>query len=342
MLKLADDSPEVPTLLADEPGCTVLLADDDELVREKMGALLQSAGYAVRSAASGAEALRLFNETPARIIVTDWEMPEMDGIALCRNLRERGGRREVYILLLTVRTSHRDQLRGFDAGADDYVIKSVAPEELLARLNVGRRATEPERGPGARGGNQTRQTLIDPLTGTGNHLFLHEYLWKEYERSRRHVHALAVLCCDLDHLSRIDQSFGYDAGDSVLESFCGRAALVLRSSDWIARVGGEDFVIVLPETDLKGARTVSEKIRRSVAQKPARTPAGPVAVTVSIGYCAMENPTQLRRFGPEDLLRTAGEQLVAAKRAGRNQCAGSTVSGPQLESEPTTGRTSKH
>lgn len=335
MTSRTQESPDVLNLLSDQPGCSVLLADDDEMVRLQIGALLESAGYSVRMAASGAEALRMYNESPARIIVTDWEMPEMDGIALCRNLRKRGGSSEVYIVLYTIRNAHSDQLLGFKSGADDYVMKGASSEELLARMNVGRRATEGSNRPGDVGGNEIRPLLLDPLTGTANHVYLRDHLWREYERSRRHLHSLAVLCCDIDDIGSIDHSLGYDAGDAVLESFCDRAALVLRSSDWIARVGGEDFVVVLPETDLKGARVVAEKIRRTLAGKPAATPAGPVTATVSIGFTAAENPTQLRRFGPEDLLRAAAEQLSHAKRDGRNRCAGTAVGDPRTS----TGKT---
>ena len=133
-------------ILLSEPTqrCRVLLVDDDELVRAQFVALLQIAGYDVYTAGSGDEALRVLDQTPCQIVLTDWQMPDMDGLALCRNIRLRDSTGYVYVLMLTIRSSRRDILAGLSAGADDYVIKGAATEEILARLQVGRRITHLE------------------------------------------------------------------------------------------------------------------------------------------------------------------------------------------------------
>ena len=313
------------TLNQEDTACTVLVADDDELVREQLGALLTSAGYSVQLAASGEEALKSFDTEPCRIVISDWMMPDMDGVALCRNIRARQENDYVYMLMLTARHGKRNVVTGLVAGADDYIVKGASSEELLARLNVGRRITSLERSLRAANRENRKIAFTDSLTGVGNRRYLTKHLPREFERSRRYGHCLAVLMCDLDHFKLINDGFGHDAGDEILQAFVDRATLEMRAPDWMARSGGEEFVVVLPETDLAGAAVVAEKIRHATCSKPISTVAGPLSATVSVGYSAVVNPTDMRRWTPEDLLRTADQQLYAAKHAGRDRCCGSLV-----------------
>src|SRR5881392_495848 len=139
MKLLEEETTVIQPLLADASPCTVLVVDDDELAREQLVALISEAGFDVRVAATGSEALALFEHEPCRIVLSDWEMPDMDGVALCRNIRSLPG--YTYVLMHTVRRTKRDVVAGLTAGADDYVVKGAPPEELLARLAVGRRIT---------------------------------------------------------------------------------------------------------------------------------------------------------------------------------------------------------
>ena len=154
------------TLLSDPTQrCRVLLVDDDEVVRMQFAALLQIAGYQVFTAASGEEALQLLDKTHCQIVLTDWQMPNMDGLALCRNLRLRDNTGYIYVLMLTVRGTRRDVLAGLSAGADDYVVKGAASEEILARLQVGRRITHLEYSLRQSNLENRRMSVTDPLTG---------------------------------------------------------------------------------------------------------------------------------------------------------------------------------
>ncbi len=121
--------------------CRVLIVDDDELIVSKVATLLARSGYEVCVALSGEHAMQVLDATTCQIVITDWHMPDMDGLDLCRNIRSRADKAYIYVLMLTVRNGRGDILAGLSAGADDYVVKGATAEEILARLEVGRRIT---------------------------------------------------------------------------------------------------------------------------------------------------------------------------------------------------------
>jgi len=333
MKLLEEETTVIQPLLTDASPCSVLVVDDDELAREELVALISDAGYDVRVAKSGAEALASFDQEPSRIVLSDWEMPDMDGVALCRNLRGRRLPSYTYVLMHTVRRTKRDVVAGLSAGADDYVVKGAPPEELLARLAVGRRITGLEHSLRASSLENRRLAFTDSLTGAYNRRFLMKHLPREYERSRRHQHALAVLVCDLDHFKLVNDGYGHAAGDAVLQDVTRRVTDALRSSDWVVLAGGEEFVVVLPETDLEGAGIVAEKLRAEIAAHPVTLESLSVPITISVGYSAVATDEELERFSFDELLRTADSRLYEAKVDGRNRCKGSGVtrSGSQPE-----------
>jgi diguanylate cyclase (GGDEF)-like protein len=325
MKLLEEETTVIQPLLSDMSPCTVLVVDDDELVRKELVALIGDAGYDVRVAKSGAEALAVFDKEPCRIVLSDWEMPDMDGVALCRNIRSRRLSSYTYVLMLTVRRTKRDVVAGLTAGADDYVVKGAPPEELLARLAVGRRITGLEHSLRASSLENRRLAFTDSLTNAYNRRFLMKHLPREYERSRRHQHPLAVLVCDLDHFKLVNDGYGHAAGDAVLQEVARRMTETLRSSDWVVRAGGEEFVLVLPETDLDGAAVVAEKLRDVVAAHPVTSGALSVPITITVGYSAVATDEELERHSFDELLRTADSRLYEAKLDGRNRCKGSGV-----------------
>jgi two-component system cell cycle response regulator len=325
MKLLEEDTTVIQPIPADFTPCTVLVVDDDELIREQLVALISDAGYDVRIAKSGAEALAIFDAEPCRIVLSDWEMPDMDGVALCRNIRGRKLANYTYVLMLTVRRTKRDVVAGLTAGADDYVVKGAPPEELLARLAVGRRITGLEHTLRATNLENRRLAFTDSLTGAYNRRFLMKHLPREYERSRRHQRSLGVLVCDLDHFKLVNDGYGHAAGDAVLLEVTRRMTAALRSSDWVVRAGGEEFVIVLPETDLEGTSVVAEKVRAEIAAHPVTSGKLSVPVTLSVGYSAVESEEELERYGFDELLATADSRLYSAKLGGRNCCHGSVV-----------------
>ena len=300
--------------------CHVLLVDDDDLVRARLTALLTLAGYEVYPARSGTEALAILATTPCQMVLTDWQMPDMDGLDLCRALRLRDKEGYIYVLLLTVRGTSADVVRGLAAGADDYVIKGACAEEILARLAVGKRITQLEHLLRSSNSENHRLSVTDPLTGARNRRYLMKYLPRELERARRREQPLAILGCDIDGFKRVNDDFGHDAGDDVLRAFVERTMGCLRlTRDWVARSGGEEFVVVLPETTLSGASIVADKLLANFSGRPIPTHAGPVSVTVSIGATAIETPRERENISVHDLLRAADRFLYASKALGKDR-----------------------
>jgi len=318
------------------PDCHVLLVDDDVLVRAKLTALLTRAGYTVHLAGSGREALQALTTSPCQIVLTDWQMPDMDGLSLCRALRQRDSEGYVYVLLLTVRDSSEDIVRGLAAGADDYIVKGARAEELIARLEVGKRITRLEQSLRMSNRENHRLSVTDPLTGARNRRFLMKHLPREHEIARRRGQSLAILGCDIDGFKLINDTFGHEAGDDVLRIFVQRASSCLRlSRDWIARSGGEEFVVVLPDTGLPGASTVANKLRTSFSGSHIVTGAGLVKATISIGVAVVENVHGRETLSVGDLLRAADRCLYASKTLGRDRvtaaptgCVDADMSGP--------------
>src|SRR5581483_364816 len=156
---------------APEP-CRVLLVDDDELLRTRLAILLEHAGYLVSVAGSGEEALRRLESDPCSIVISDWEMPEMDGIALTRHLRSQRLDSYIYVFLLTARRGKRDTVAGLQAGADDYISKDAPPEEILARLETARRIITLEQALRAANRENRRLATTDALTGVRNRRYM--------------------------------------------------------------------------------------------------------------------------------------------------------------------------
>jgi two-component system cell cycle response regulator len=252
-------------------------------------------------------------------LVTDWEMPQMDGITLCKAVRNMQLDGYVYALLLTARDAKEHIIAGLEAGADDYLVKPVHEAELIARLNAGRRILALEHS--LRVANQRNRILsiTDALTGTYNRRYLMEQLPREFERCRRYGYPLSVLMCDLDHFKQVNDERGHAAGDDVLQQFACRAQKFIRvNSDWIARYGGEEFLMVLPETGYDEGLIVAEKIRNLIAATPFSTRAGDVSVTASFGVASTGQHGPDLTLKVETLIRAADESLYKAKLAGRN------------------------
>ncbi len=300
--------------------CRILVVEDDELIRAKLISILRLAGYEVRGAESGAQALRLLDRRPSHIVITDWQMPEMDGLALCRALRSRDGEHYTYVLMLSVRSDSTDVLTGLGAGADDYLIKGASTEEFLARVEVGRRITRLEDSLRVSATENRRLAITDPLTGARNRRYLMKYLPRELERARRYCRPLAVLSCDIDGFKSVNDQHGHEAGDNVLQAFVTRSINCLREAvDWVARSGGEEFVVVLPETSLLGARCAAEKLRTALSGQPIPTCAGNLVATVSVGVTALETEQELASISVVELLRAADLCLYASKNLGRDR-----------------------
>jgi len=308
------------TGITGDTSIAILLAEDDPVTRMLMTRFLKKAGYEVDAVADGTEALERMSRRYYPILVTDWEMPEMDGVELCKAMRSLQLDGYVYALLLTARNAKEHIIAGLEAGADDYLIKPVHEPELIARLNTGRRILALEHSLRAANERNRILSITDSLTGAFNRRYLMDQLPREVERCRRYANPLSVIMCDIDHFKQVNDVRGHASGDEVLQQFAARIQKSIRThSDWLARLGGEEFLIVLPETNYEGAVGAAEKIRRIVVETPFLTRAGNLQVTSSFGVASTEAQGPDLSFKIETLMKTADECLYRSKQAGRNR-----------------------
>lgn len=307
--------------MTEVPQFRLLLVEDEATQRMLVERQLRRAGYLVETANDGAEALAKILGGRFQLLLTDWDMPGIDGRTLCRRVREANLPTYLYVLLLTSHGSTDDVVAGLEAGADDYLRKPANEAELLARLNSGRRIVQLEQS--LREANAKIQQLseTDSLVGTFNRGYLNAQLVREVDRARRYNRPLSAVMADLDRFKRINDERGHQTGDEVLQHFARIARSTIRPSDWIARYGGEEFVIVLPETDLAGAAVAAEKLRALCADAPFPTSNGEIAVTASFGVTELriESAEQSDDSAAQALLRRADAALYTSKNDGRNR-----------------------
>jgi two-component system cell cycle response regulator len=306
--------------LAPQWRCHVLVVDDDEIVRAQLMAMLEAARYDVRTAGCGEEALQILDTSQCQIVLTDWQMPGMDGLDLCRKVRLQHVEGYVYVMVLTVRQGKQDMLLSMAAGADDYIVKGSSSEEILARMEVARRITHLEYSLRLSNRVNRRLSVTDPLTTAHNRRYLMKYLPRELARAQRYNRPLSILSCDIDGFKQVNDRLGHAAGDQVLQEFVRRAAGCIReNSDWLVRSGGDEFIVVMPETDTKGANCVARKLRRVLLEPSLTVHGQALNVTVSIGVTSLETSTELTNTTAVELLRSADRGLYRSKQSGKDQ-----------------------
>jgi two-component system, cell cycle response regulator len=302
---------------AGDSALRLLIVEDERTQCLLLERQLQGAGYRVETAQDGNEALARVLGESFQILITDWDMPGIDGATLCRRIREAHLPGYLYILLLTGHDSPSDVVAGLQAGADDYVKKPARAPELLARLKTGSRIVQLERSLRASNEQVRLLSITDALAGTYNRRYLNDQLVREIERSRRYSRPLSVVMADIDHFKRIKDEYGHPAGDEVLRGFADLLRASIRQSDWIARYGGEEFIVVVPDTDLMGAMATAEKIRLLCVSAPMPTARGRLRVTASFGVAVMD-PKADTMTDTAALLGRADAALYRSKNAGRN------------------------
>ncbi|MDY6970837.1 MAG: diguanylate cyclase [Thermodesulfobacteriota bacterium] len=301
----------------------VLIAEDDLPSRRLLEKTLISAGYDVVSAENGREAREMIEGSFFSIVITDWMMPEVNGLELCRAVRERDAQGYTFIVILTANNSKDELVAGLEAGADDYITKPFYREELLARLNIIRRYLEQERC--LRQANERIRTLSvsDTLTGAYNRYYLNERLPQEIDRARRYGQPLSIIMCDIDHLKKINDLYGHHLGDLVLKEFVDCLRVSIREgTDWLVRYGGDEFLAVMPVTDLEGAYAAAERFRLTATERAFGVEDGRVWITGSFGATCFSPLGRSEHVTSESMIIEADKYLYQAKRAGRNRVKG--------------------
>jgi diguanylate cyclase (GGDEF)-like protein len=294
----------------------VLIAEDDAMSRKILQSWLENWGYRVTVAENGAIAWDILQrEHPPELLILDWVMPEIDGMELCRRIRDRQHSPYQYILLVTARDEKEDVVRGLDAGADDYLTKPLDRNELLARLRAGERILTLQRDLIQAREDLRFQATHDALTGIWNRGTILELLHRELERAVRTHSTTGFLMLDLDHFKQVNDNYGHLTGDIVLKDVAQRIRQAVRSYDLVGRYGGEEFLIVLPGCDEDHILECAERVRSAIAIVPVIVHNSEIPVTASIGATvAIRGAT-----AETDILAAADVALYQAKNNGRNQ-----------------------
>ncbi len=304
----------------------ILLVEDNAVSRLLLTKILVNAGYEVVPVEDGRKALELFKEKFFPIVVTDWTMPGMDGLELCKAIRKDTRRGYVFIVMLTARDSKDDIVTGLEAGADDYLAKPVNSAELVARIKAGIRVLELERSLKKANEEIRLLSITDPLTGAFNRCYLTERLSQEIARSIRYRHPLSMALCDIDYFKKVNDTYGHQAGDEVLKSFVRSVKKSLRRDvDWVVRYGGEEFLIILPETDINGAWLTAERLRSTVSKQVAKVNGNEIRITASFGVTGFDSGTPEEKISIETLIFKVDKHLYNSKQNGRNMVEGSCL-----------------
>ena len=295
----------------------ILIAEDDAISRRLLQKTLENAGYEVLAVENGRLAQEeLCRPDGPRLALLDWEMPEVDGPAVCRAVRGRAEKSYVYMIFLTSKESSEDKVEGLRSGADDYLTKPFHPEELKARLRTGLRILRLEdRLVEAREDMRFKATH-DSLTGLWNRGVIMDLLERELARAGRERHCTAILLCDVDHFKRVNDTYGHPVGDEVLRELAKRLLASVRSYDYVGRYGGEEFLVVLNNCDPASSSGRAEQMRDAVSKREFITQRGPLTITISVGLLRSLD------WGPlsaEQYLDQVDSALYAAKAAGRNR-----------------------
>jgi len=288
--------------------CQVLVVDDDRVMRRLIVRWLERAGYGIEQADDGREAIAAIEARCPDLVVTDWDMPHLDGLAMCRRIRQLNLPHYVYVLFLSGKSAPEERVAGLEVGADDFLTKPVSQAELLARMRAGSRIVELER-------RLLRLADLDSLTGLSTRRAFFRVAAEEWRRAKRYRRPLSCVMIDIDYFKRVNDLHGHAVGDAVLKAVAELLQSECRSTDLLCRYGGEEFCVVLPETRDEDAAVWSERIRQRLSATGFAAGSGSLPVTCSFGVAQHHDDIGTC----EDLIDQADQALLCAKRSGRDR-----------------------
>jgi diguanylate cyclase (GGDEF)-like protein len=302
----------------------ILAADDDPTSRLIAETALRSLGHECETVSDGAQAWDSFVSHRPDVIISDWSMPGLTGLELCRRIRAHGAGGYTYFIMVTSHGNLDQILEGMSAGVDDYLVKPLDSEDLQARLIGAARVTSlhrrmAEQQTELKGLNNELTALArrDPLTGLGNRRALDEDLELLEARVTRYGHRYCMALLDVDHFKSYNDTYGHQAGDQILQTVAAQLEAQARGGDALYRYGGEEFLCIFPEQSLANGFMAVERMRLGLQRLAIPHPDSPLGVlTISAGL-AMLDPGQSRPAS--EVLKEADEVLYRAKQLGRNR-----------------------
>ena len=310
----------VPNSLAqaiNDPGLNgrLLLIDDRASSAERIHSALSKC-HSIEIETNPQESVFRSAEGNFDLIIVSLGLKDYDGLRLCSQLRTLERTRHIPILLIADLEDRQKVLRGLDLGVNDYLSRPIDRNELLARVRTQLRRKRYAEALRDDVQASIEMALLDSLTGLNNRRYLETHLAALLEQAASRGRPLSMMILDIDHFKAVNDTYGHDGGDDVLKGFAQRVLRVIRNSDLMCRLGGEEFVVVMPDTPQDIAAIVAERVRGSVQAEPFRIEDGArsAPVTVSIGLA-----TTVRDPNPDTLFRRADKALYRSKNDGRNR-----------------------
>lgn len=329
LARTREGSVSAVTLTANRNAMRILVVDDDASMRVMLKAMLERAGHVVKVAEDGRQGLEMATEFQPQLMVVDWLMPEMSGIELASALRQTRVGRSIYIVILTSLEEEDRLIEAFEHGVDDFINKPLKPRVLAARIRAGQRVVslqeeiEADREEIRRFAAELATTnrrlqevaLTDALTGFPNRRYAMERIAQEWASAIRSGQDLACMMVDVDEFKKINDVYGHDIGDQALRLTAQALKQGLRAHDVVCRTGGDEFLIICPNTTLDQALACAERVRRAVDGLEINLPNAVVDLTISLGVSVRDEA--MADF--EALIRRADQALLQSKQRGRNR-----------------------
>lgn len=293
----------------------ILIAEDDITSCTMLEAITRQWGYTPVITSDGEQALKALQMPDApRLAIIDWNMPGLDGPEVCRRIKKLQAGNPPYLILLTARDDKGDIAAGLDSGANDFISKPYNAKELRARVDVGRRMIELQSELIKTRDALAYQATHDPMLDILNRRAVLEGLERELARMQRNKTPLSVGIFDIDHFKAVNDQYGHQVGDEVLQGFSQRILQHIRKYDMLGRFGGEEFLLIAPELHDYSDEGFFDRLREHVAGTPLQTKAGKIPITVSIGVAIGEPNSSI-----DTLIANADAALYFAKQEGRNR-----------------------
>jgi two-component system, cell cycle response regulator len=297
-------------------GFRILVADDSPVHRKLVEHVLAEDSISVLFATSGHQAIEIFEREHPDLVLTDWMMPDLTGIEFCQKIRAGARSSYTYVIILTSNAEKENVVKGLTAGADDYLTKPFHRDELLARVRVGKRLIDLHRQIESKNQLLEELALTDPLTGLPNRRAIDAWSVRQLSGAARYGFPLWVVLADLDHFKSVNDTYGHEAGDTVLKKFAEVLRANTRLSDISGRIGGEEFLLVVSHAKESGAMVLVDRIREQLAAERFDWGGSTVQVTASFGIAGFSGK-RAPEFG--ELVAQADKALYRAKHQGRNR-----------------------
>ena len=317
----------------DRPGLRILVAHADPQHCQSWLTLMESQLHSVRLVSTGEQALSALLRAPPQVLLCDLDLQQMDALTLFRSVRSSRPGKQIYLIATAPRERTGALEAAFGAGADDFIALPMQAGELVARLRAARRFIEmqdqlvADREQVAQlvtelamvNARLEQDAETDALTGIANRRRASEQLLKAVRQAEDTGQPLGVCLVDLDHFKRVNDTWGHAAGDEVLKQAARALEAYSRTSDLVARFGGEEFLVIAPGTSVQSAAALAERLRAGIARMTIAVGKDQLSVKFSVGVSVYDPATSPRRRTPEALLHMADEALYRAKDSGRNR-----------------------